>query len=54
MRTIERDVGFYDPVITEAAVASVNAFAQTIGYLAGPVPFDQVVDVRMQQWWTRD
>ena len=51
-RTIERDVAFYDPAITEEAVASMNAFAQAIGYLSGPVPYDQVVDVRMRQYWT--
>ena len=51
-RTIERDVGFYDPVITEEAVASMNAFAQAIGLLPGPVPYDHVVDVRFRQCWT--
>ena len=51
-RTIERDVAFYDPVITEEAIASINAFAQAIGHLSGPVPYDQVVDVRFRQWWT--
>ena len=50
-RTIERDVVFYDPIITEAAVVNINAFAQAIGYLAGPVPYEQVVDVRFRQWW---
>jgi ABC-type nitrate/sulfonate/bicarbonate transport system substrate-binding protein len=51
-RTIERDVSFYDPVITEEAVAGMNAFAQAIGYLPGPVPYEQVVDVRMRPLWT--
>ncbi len=53
VRTIQRDVGFYDPVITEEAVATMNAFAQAIGYLPGPVPYDQVVDVRFRQCWTQ-
>jgi ABC-type nitrate/sulfonate/bicarbonate transport system substrate-binding protein len=53
VRTIQRDVEFYDPVITEEAVANMNAFAQAIGYLAGPVPYDQVVDVRFRQCWTQ-
>jgi ABC-type nitrate/sulfonate/bicarbonate transport system substrate-binding protein len=52
-RTIEQDVEFYDPVITEEAVANMNAFAQTIGFLTGPVPYDQVVDVRFRQFWTQ-
>jgi NitT/TauT family transport system substrate-binding protein len=50
-RTVERDVAFYDPAITEAAVISMNKFAQAIGHLPGPVPYDQVVDVRFRQWW---
>jgi NitT/TauT family transport system substrate-binding protein len=51
-RTIERDVEFYDPVITEEAVISINKFAQAIGHLPGPVPYDQVVDIRFRQWWS--
>jgi NitT/TauT family transport system substrate-binding protein len=51
-RTIERDVEFYDPVITEDAVINMNAFAQAIGHIPGPVPYNQVVDVRFRQWWT--
>jgi ABC-type nitrate/sulfonate/bicarbonate transport system substrate-binding protein len=50
-RTIERDVAFYDPVIREAAVISMNNFAQAIGHLPGPVPYEQVVDVRFRRWW---
>lgn len=50
-RTIERDVAFYDPVISEAAVISMNNFAQAIGHLPGPVRYEQVVDVRFRQWW---
>jgi ABC-type nitrate/sulfonate/bicarbonate transport system substrate-binding protein len=52
-RTIERDVAFYDPTITEEAVVSINRFAQAIGHLPGPVPYGQVVDVRFRQWWTQ-
>jgi NitT/TauT family transport system substrate-binding protein len=51
-RTIERDVAFYDPVITEDAIAKLNAFAQAAGQLAGPVPYQQVVDVRFLKHWT--
>lgn len=50
-RTIERDVAFYDPVITEAAVVQLNDFARTIGHLPGPVPYEQVVDVRFRKFW---
>jgi NitT/TauT family transport system substrate-binding protein len=50
-RTIERDIAFYDPVISEASVVRMNNFAQAIGHLPGPVPYEQVVDVRCRQWW---
>jgi NitT/TauT family transport system substrate-binding protein len=53
VRTIQRDVGFYDPVITEEAVANMNAFAQAIGYLPGPVSYNQVVDVGFRQCWAQ-
>ena len=53
VRTIQRDVGFYEPVISEEAVANMNAFAHTIGYLPGPVPYEEVVDVRFRQCWTQ-
>lgn len=50
-RTIERDVAFYDPVISTAAVEQMNAFAHSIGHLPGPVPYEEVVDVRLRRWW---
>jgi ABC-type nitrate/sulfonate/bicarbonate transport system substrate-binding protein len=52
-RTIERDVKFYDPVITEEAVIALNGFAQATGLLPGPVPYDQVVDVRFRELWNQ-
>jgi ABC-type nitrate/sulfonate/bicarbonate transport system substrate-binding protein len=52
-RTIERDVPFYDPVISEDAVARMNAFAHVIGHLSGPVPYEQVVDVRFRKLWVQ-
>jgi NitT/TauT family transport system substrate-binding protein len=51
-RTIERDVAFYDPVITEEAVSNLNAFAQAAGQLSGPVPYAQVVDTGFRRLWT--
>ena len=36
-RTIERDVAFYDPIITEEAILNLNAFAQAIGHLSGSI-----------------
>jgi hypothetical protein len=38
-------------VITEAAVARMNAFAQAIGHLSGPVPYDRVIDIRFRKLW---
>ena len=50
-RVVERDAPFYDPVISEKAVRSLNRFAQTIGHLSGPVPYEQVVAVRFRDLW---
>jgi ABC-type nitrate/sulfonate/bicarbonate transport system substrate-binding protein len=51
---VERDSGFYDPIITEEAVQRMNAFAQSVGHLSGPVPYDQVVATRCRRLWTGD
>lgn len=48
---IERDSRFYDPVIYEEAVAGLNRFAQSIGHLHQPVPYEQVVAVRFRGLW---
>jgi ABC-type nitrate/sulfonate/bicarbonate transport system substrate-binding protein len=50
-RVVERDAPFYDPVISEEAVMSLNRFAQAVGHLSGPVPYDQVVAVRFRELW---
>jgi hypothetical protein len=52
-RTIERDVSFYDPVISEKAVIDLNGFAQAIGHLPGPVPYEHVVDVQFRKLWAQ-
>jgi NitT/TauT family transport system substrate-binding protein len=49
---IARDVAFYDPVISEQAVTHLNAFAQSVGHLSGPVPYEQVVAARCRPLWT--
>ena len=51
---VERDAAFYDPVISEAAVKSMNSFAQSVGQLSGPVPYEQVVASRCRPLWTGD
>jgi ABC-type nitrate/sulfonate/bicarbonate transport system substrate-binding protein len=40
---IRRDAPFYDPAITPKSVAAMNQFAQDIGVLSKPVPYDRVV-----------
>ncbi len=49
---VERDSPFYDPVISEDAVLKLNSFAQSVGLLPGPVPYEQVVAVRFRDIWT--
>lgn len=49
---VARDADFYDPVISEDAVARLNAFSQAIGHLSKPVPYDQVVATRCRPLWT--
>ena len=48
---VERDLPYYDPTILEESVVGVNAFAQSIGLLAGPVPYEQVVATRFKELW---
>ena len=49
---IERDLPYYDPTISEAAVTGMNQFAQDIGLLSGPVPYDQVVAPQFRHLWS--
>ena len=49
---VERDAAFYDPVISEDAVRRLNAFAQSVGQLSGPVAYEQVVATRCRKLWT--
>lgn len=48
---VERDAPFYEPAISEAAVLKLNRFAQSVGHLAGPVPYEQVAAVRFRDLW---
>jgi ABC-type nitrate/sulfonate/bicarbonate transport system substrate-binding protein len=50
---VERDLPFYDPVVSEASVATMNRFAQAIGLLAGPVAYDALVALRFSGLWQR-
>ena len=49
---IERDLPFYDPVISESSVAMMNGFAQAIGLLDTPVAYEDVVATRFRELWT--
>src|SRR3989449_7260049 len=40
---IRRDVPFYDPAISSESVIAMNRFAQDIGLLRGPVPYENAV-----------
>jgi NitT/TauT family transport system substrate-binding protein len=50
-RVVERDVPFYNPVISEEAVAKMNRFAQSVGHLSGPVPYANVVAIHFRELW---
>ncbi len=49
---IRRDVPYYDPTISEEMITKMNRFAQDMGLLSRPVPYDQVVDTRFSHLWT--
>ena len=50
---VARDLPFYDPVVSEASVTRMNAFAQAIGLLSAPVPYDAVVATQFRGLWSR-
>jgi NitT/TauT family transport system substrate-binding protein len=50
-RVVERDVPFYNPVISEETVAKMNRFAQSVGHLSGPVPYANVVAIQFRELW---
>jgi ABC-type nitrate/sulfonate/bicarbonate transport system substrate-binding protein len=50
-KVIARDVEFYNPAISEAAVEKMNRFALSVGHLSRLVPYDQVVAVRYRDLW---
>jgi len=49
---VERDLPFYDPVISEEAVAAMNRFAQGNGLLSSDVPYDRVVAPQFRALWS--
>jgi ABC-type nitrate/sulfonate/bicarbonate transport system substrate-binding protein len=50
-KVVERDVVFYDPRILQEEVEAMNRFAQAVGHLTDPVPYDKVVATRFRDLW---
>src|ERR1700686_5566279 len=48
---IRRDLPFYKASISPSFVADMNRFAQDLGLLAGPVPYNQVVATQYTALW---
>lgn len=48
---VERDAPFYDPVISEDAIAGLNRFARAAGLLAVPAAYEEIVAVRFRNLW---
>ncbi len=48
---VARDVQFYDPDITEEMVVKMNRFAENVGHLSAPVPYEAVVALRYRELW---
>jgi ABC-type nitrate/sulfonate/bicarbonate transport system substrate-binding protein len=50
---IRRDLPYYDPTISAEVVSRLQDFAQHVGLLAAPVPYEQVVAVEFSHLWER-
>jgi ABC-type nitrate/sulfonate/bicarbonate transport system substrate-binding protein len=48
---IRRDLPYYDPTISAESVTQMNRFAQDIGLLSAPVPYDRVVATQFTHLW---
>jgi ABC-type nitrate/sulfonate/bicarbonate transport system substrate-binding protein len=51
-QVVERDVVFYNSSITQEAIDQLNQFAQSVGLLLGPVPYDDVVATVFRDVWS--
>lgn len=49
---IERDAPFYDARISPETIVRLNRFAQDIGLLSGPAPYERVVATQFAKFWT--
>jgi NitT/TauT family transport system substrate-binding protein len=50
---IRRDLPYYDAEITPDTVMNMNRFAQDIGLLTAPVPYDRVVATQFSELWRK-
>ncbi|HEY3305231.1 MAG TPA: ABC transporter substrate-binding protein [Candidatus Binatia bacterium] len=48
---IRRDLPYYDATISEETVVQMNRFAQDMGLLSKPVPYDRVVATQFRNLW---
>jgi ABC-type nitrate/sulfonate/bicarbonate transport system substrate-binding protein len=48
---VARDLPYYDPTISEEAVAGINRFAQASGLIERPAPYDRVVATQFRHLW---
>lgn len=48
---VRRDLPYYDATISKAKVAAMNRFAQDIGLLSDPVPYERVVATEFSHLW---
>ncbi len=48
---VRRDLPYYDPAITPKVVQDMNRFAQGVGMLSGPVPYEEVVAMQFSHLW---
>ena len=49
---IRRDAPYYDPAISPTTVEHLNRFAQDVGLLSQPVPYEHVVATKFSHIWT--
>ena len=49
---VARDAPFFDPTVSRDAIDGACRFAQSIGQLTAPVPYEQIVATQFQHLWT--
>ena len=48
---VRRDLPFYEPAITPAAVAAINDFARVMSILDGDIPYEEIVATQFRPLW---